>query len=132
MGTLGTDCAGAFGTTLGIACGGAFVTTLGTACGGAFGTTLGTACGGVIDATLGTAGLIGGVGSVTLGAPCAADDAEALVVAAFLIMLSLSSWTFSLSGDSFLRTIVSNSAMVASAVCLRRGDRRSSSMVGWL
>ena len=120
MGTLGTDCAGAFGTTLG------------TACGGAVGTTLGTACGGVRDATLGTAGWIGGVGSGTLGAPCAADDAEALIVAAFLIKLSLFSSTFSLSGDSLLRTIDSNSAMVASAVCLRRGDWRSSSMVGWL
>ena len=120
MGTLGTDCIGAVGTTLG------------TVCGGAFGTTLGTACGGGIDATLGTAGWIGGAGSGTLGAPCAADDAEALVVAAFLIMLNLSSWTFSLAGDSLLRTIVSNSAIVASAVCLRRGDRRSSSMVGWL
>ena len=123
MGTLGTDCAGAFGTTLG------------TVCGGAFGATLGTVCGGVIDSTLGTAGWIGGAGSGTLRASCAGDDAEVgfwADVAAFLIKLNLSSCTFSLSGDSLLRTIVSNSAMVASAVCLRRGERRSSSMVGWL
>ena len=119
MGTLGADCAGVFGTTIG------------TACGGVFGTTLGTVCG-VMDVILGTTGWIGGAGSGTLGAPCAADDAEALVIAAFLIMLSLSSWTFSLSGDSLLRTIVSNSAIIGLAVCLRRGDRRSSSMVGWL
>ena len=104
--------------------------TLGADCAGAFGTTLGTACGGVMDATLGTVGWIGGAGSGTLGAPCAADGVEALIVAAFLIKLSLSSCTFSLSGDSLLLTIVSNSAMVASAVCLRRGDWRSSSMVG--
>ena len=114
MGTLGADCAGVFGTTLG------------TACGGVFGTTLGTVCG-VMDVILGTTGWIGGAGSGTLGAPCVTDAS-----AAFLIRLSLSSGTFSLSGDSLLRTIVSNSAMVAPAVCLRRGDRRSSSMVGWL
>ena len=100
--------------------------TLGADCAGASGTTLGTDCG-VMGATLGAAGWSGGAGSGTLGAPCAADDS-----ATFLIELSLFSGTFSLSGDSLLRTIVSNSAMVASAVCLRRGDRRSSSMVGWL
>ena len=96
--------------------------TLGADCAGAFGTTLGTARGSVIGATLGTGDWIGGAGSGTLGAPCAADDAEALIVAAFLIKLSLSSGTFSLSGNSLLRTIISNSAMVALAVCLRRGD----------
>ena len=65
--------------------------TLGTDCAGAFGTTLGTACGGVIDANLGTAGWIGGAGSGTLGAPCVAVDAVALLVAIFLIVLSFSS-----------------------------------------
>ena len=106
--------------------------TLGADCAGAFGTTLGTACGGVIDAALGTAGWICGAGSGTLGAPCATADVDALIVTALLIVLSFFSGTTSLSGDSLLRTIDSNSAMVASAVCLSRGDRRSSSMVGWL
>ena len=109
--------------------------TLGADCAGAFGTTLGTARGSVIGATLGTGDWIGGAGSGTLGASCAGYDAEVgcwANVAAFLIKLSLSSCAFSLSGNSLLRTIVSSSAMVASAVCLRRGDWRSSSMVGWL
>ena len=58
MGTLGADCAGAFGTTLG--------------------TTCGSGCGSGVDATLGTEGWIGGAGSSTLGASCAVDDTEAV------------------------------------------------------
>ena len=109
--------------------------TLGAYCASAFDITLGTACGGVIDATLGTADWIGGDGSGTLGASCAVDDAEAVHwdnVAALFITPSFFSGAASLSGNSLFLTIICNSAMVASAVCLRRGDRRSSSMVGWL
>ena len=52
--------------------------TLGADCAGAFGTTLGTACGSVVDVTLGTGGWVGGAGSSTLGASCAVDDTEAV------------------------------------------------------
>ena len=106
--------------------------TLGADCTGVFDTTLGTACVGGVDATLGTAGRIVGAGSGALGVLCALDDFEASIVAASFIALIFLNGATSLSGDSLFLIIVLISAMVASAFWLRRGDRRSNSMVGLL